>query len=302
MKVIICGCNGLLGQKLVAAAPSDVEVLGIDLHEKARGDSRQLYQKLDISERRSLTKLVRHFRPDWVLNAAAYTDVDGAETERALCWRVNVTAVENLVYACRKVHAKIVHVSTDYIFDGTNGPYREEDFPNPIGYYGRSKLAGENVLKAGDVEFAIARTMVLYGKAEGVRANFVTWLIAKLQAGEHVRIVTDQFGNTTLAEELAAGLWAIVEKSKAGVFHIAGREIIDRYHFALKIAHVFGLNADLIHPITTAELAQAAPRPMRSGLVVDKALKELGIELSDVEGGLRKFKQQFVLDASGSPS
>ncbi|MBN2354980.1 dTDP-4-dehydrorhamnose reductase [candidate division KSB1 bacterium] len=300
MRIVICGCNGLLGQKLMQAAPSAAEVMGFDLQRQLVSQAGHGYKRLDITDRRALTGTIKAFAPDWIINAAAYNNVDGAESERELCWQINVKAVENLAYACRKAHARLVHVSTDYVFDGKEGPYDEEAVPNPIGFYGRSKLAGENVLRLAGIDFAIARTMVLYGRAQGVRPNFVTWLIARLQAGEGATIVTDQYGNTTLSDELAAGLWAIVAKAKTGILNIAGREIIDRYHFALKIAEIFHLDAGLISPIATAQLVQAAPRPMRSGLVVDKALRELNIELSDVAGGLQKLKKQYGSDLSGS--
>jgi len=293
MNVLVTGCHGLLGQKLIQYAPDEYQVFGIDIHEDDWLGLGDRYRQLDLLKRDELKNYMQKINPGWILNAAGYTDVDGAETEKDLCWRINVTAVDNLAYAARKVKAKVVHVSTDYIFDGTDGPYDEEAVPNPIGFYGRSKLASENVLKTSPIEFAIVRTMVLYGKGKQVRPNFVTWLIEKLQNGERVRIVDDQFGNTTLADELALGIWKIVEKSATEIFNIAGREIVDRYTFAQKIAHVFDLDETLIQPIKTSELQQPAPRPLNSGLIVDKAIRELGIELSDVEGGPLKFKRQI---------
>jgi dTDP-4-dehydrorhamnose reductase len=295
MRILITGCNGLLGQNLVRLAPAGAEVAGLDLAATSLPAVSE-YFSVDLGERKQVLAAVSEWQPQWILNAAAFTDVDGAETQRELCWRVNVAAVENLVYACRKVPAAIAHVSTDYIFDGNHGPYREEDPPNPIGYYGRSKLAGENVLTASEVPHAIARTMVLYGYGLSVRPNFVTWLIAKLQKGEGVRIVTDQLGNATLADELALALWRMVEVNASGTFHIAGRDVISRYDFAMAIARVFALDPSLITAITTDQLKQAAPRPMKSGLVVEKAIRELGVRLSGAEEGLRFFKN--VLDAA----
>ena len=294
MRYLITGSNGLLGQKLAASAPADAEIVQIDLQEGSVTAGAFPYRRIDLGERAVVMALMKEFQPDWVVNAAAYTHVDGAEKERERCWRANVTAVENLTRACRRHHAKLVHVSTDYIFDGQNGPYSEEERPNPIGYYGKSKLAGENVLRASDIHFAVARTMVLYGQAQSVRPNFVTWLIDTLQKRQTVRIVDDQFGNTTLADELAEGLWRIVAANASGFYHVAGREIIDRYHFARLIAEVFGLDAALITRIKTAELGQTAPRPMNSGLRVDKALRVLGLSLSDARGGLLRLQQQLA--------
>ena len=293
MRVLITGCNGLLGQKLAAMAPAYVELMGLDLAEHAVALTLGNYRRVDLAERKAVLACFDDFSPDWILNAAAFTNVNSAESERELCWRANVISVENLVLAARKSRSSMVHVSTDYIFDGKNGPYCEDDTPNPIGYYGKSKLASENVLRGSGIPFAVARTMVLYGHAPQIKPDFVSWLIGALRQGKPVRIVTDQYGNTTLADELAQGLWRIVERSAQGIYHIAGAEIVDRYTFALKIAGLFDLEKALITPITTADLQQDAPRPMKSGLVVDKALTDLGLELSDVTGGLVKLKRQM---------
>lgn len=299
MRVLITGCNGLLGQNLIRLAPPDAEIAGLDLAESSLLTVAK-YFSVDLGDRREVLEAVSEWQPQWIVNAAAFTDVDGAETKRDLCWRVNVTAVENLVYACRKVAASIAHVSTDYIFDGQHGPYGEEDAPNPIGYYGRSKLAGENVLVTSRVAHVIARTMVLYGYGLSVRPNFVTWLIDKLQQGERVRIVTDQFGNATLADELALALWRMTEVDAGGVYHVAGRDVVSRYAFAMAIAHAFALDADLITAITTDQLRQAAPRPMKSGLKVDKVVRTLGVSLSTTAEGLLKFKRTIAAAKAAS--
>jgi dTDP-4-dehydrorhamnose reductase len=296
MKILVTGCNGLLGQKLVQYAPRNTTLFGIDLHETCYTELSH-YKVVDLGDLAATRELVNNLQPDWILNAAAFTDVDGAEKMRELCRRVNVTSVENLALACKESGAKLAHVSTDYIFDGNHGPYRETDAPNPIGYYGETKLAGEKALQNSSIEFVIARTMVLYGHGKNVRPNFVTWLVDKLRNGQTVRIVTDQYGNTTLVDELAEGIWKMVNCNSRGVYHIAGCEVTDRYTFAVTIALVFGLATDLIMPITTDQLAQQAPRPMRSGLIVDKAINELGLHLSDVEAGLRRFKTLWDVPA-----
>jgi len=294
MRILITGCNGLLGQKLVELAPVRHEVFGLDLADQGLVMDGSSYYSGSIVDRKPLLRIAQETRPDWILNAAAYTDVDGAESEKELCWKVNVSGVENIAYVARKCRAKVVHISTDYIFDGKDGPYDEEAVPNPLGFYGRSKLAGENVLKMSPVPYTIARTMVLYGTGKNLRPNFVSWLIEQLRDGNRANVVNDQFGNTTLVDELAAGIWSIVRKRKLGVFHIAGTGIVDRFTFAEKIAHVFDLDASLITPISTKDLSQAAPRPMISGLKVDKAVKELGLKLSNVEEGLFKLKMQMT--------
>jgi dTDP-4-dehydrorhamnose reductase len=241
-----------------------------------------------------MRELVQALVPNFIMNAAAFTDVDGSETQRETCWRINVTGVENLIYAAQKVQARLIHVSTDYVFDGKSGPYCEDDRPNPLGFYARSKFAGENALINSEASYAIARTMVLYGTGYEIRPNFVRWLIEQLRNGKSVRIADDQFGNPTLASELAQALRVLAESGRKGVYHISGSELIDRYHFAVKIAETFELEARLIQPIKTQDLKQASLRPLCSGFDISKAVAELGIAMSGVVGGLQKFKAELA--------
>jgi len=293
MKVLVTGALGLLGQRLIEKTPSPIEVLGVDLADHQDLFPQQAYRPCDLADRTAIRELVESFKPDWILNCVAYTNVDGAEEQREACWRANVEVVENLVYAAHKVDARILQVSTDYIFDGKDGPYDENEIPNPLGYYGRSKLAAENVLKASLVDFAIARTMVLYGISRNKRPDFVGWLVGEIGAGRPVRNVTDQIGNTTLNDDLAAGMWTIVDNGFQGIINVAGREIASRYDFALKIAELFDLDASLISPIETHELNQKAPRPLNSGLIVEKATQLLDMQLSNMEQGIRKYQARL---------
>lgn len=292
-KVVITGANGLLGQALVKAFLPEYDVLALarNTASKLPVDS-FLYKSVDLNDRHALRDCVKEFVPNYIINAAAYTNVDGSETDRDACWRANVGGVENLVYAAQKVEARLVHVSTDYVFDGKAGPYKEDDTPNPLGFYARSKLAGENVLISSRINFAIARTMILYGAGFGIRANFVTWVIDQLRQGKAIRAVDDQLGNPTLASELAAALCTLAESGKAGIYHLSGSEIIERFTFAQHIADTFGLDKSLISPVKTAEFKQAAPRPLKSGFIIDKAEKELGVRMSNVRRGLEKFKAE----------
>jgi dTDP-4-dehydrorhamnose reductase len=294
-KVLITGANGLLGQQLVKIFQKDYDTLALGLQPEPRlpGGNFQYYQG-DLTNRQQLRNLVHEFVPNFMINAAGFTDVDGSETQRELCWKVNVSGLENLVYAAQKVNARVIQVSTDYVFDGLAGPYDEEARPNPLGFYGRSKLAGENALISSKVNYAIARTMVLFGTGREIRPNFVTWLITQLLSGKSVRIVDDQFGNPTLASELAVALRQLAESGRKDIYHISGSEVIDRYHFALKIAETFGLDSHLIRPAKTSDLKQAAPRPLRSGFDIAKAVRELGVAMSDAGGGLQKFKAELA--------
>jgi dTDP-4-dehydrorhamnose reductase len=221
------------------------------------------------------------------------TNVDACETEREMCWKVNVEGVENLIEAAKRSDTKVIHVSTDYVFDGKAGPYTEDDRPEPLSYYGKSKLASENALRRSGIPFVIARTMVLYGFAPGVKPNFALWLIENLEKRKKVTVVDDQIGNPTLVDDLAYGLIQAFEMERTGIYHIAGRDIVSRYEFALKLAKVFDLDPLLITPIKTASLHQPAPRPLKSGLLTLKAEVELGYKPSTVEQGLLILKTQL---------
>lgn len=293
-KVLVTGANGLLGQKVVDVFVPDCEVVGSGTKsEPVFEDDTASYSRCDITKRAEVVDLVKVVSPDYIVNAAAYTDVDGSEDDRETCWRVNVVGVENLAVAALKVHAFLVHISTDYVFDGTADTVNECSKPNPLGYYGKSKLAGENALIRSDVQCAIVRTMVLYGLGYGLRPNFATWLVDKLSKQEPVRIVDDQVGHPTLVDDLALAIRRITERRKAGIYHVTGRECVSRFSFALELADVFGFDKSLISQIKTSDLKQKAPRPLMSNFDLKKLHTEVGLELSDVREGLLKFKQQI---------
>jgi len=294
-RILITGTNGLLGQKCSMQLASNYQLFGCDVHDSFIGQNKKVnYTKLDITNRGNVKHFIKEINPQIIINAAAYTDVDGSENHKELCWKINVEGVQNLVYAAEKINAKIIHISSDYIFDGTKGPYKETDIPNALGYYGKSKLASENVFFQSDIDYAIIRTMVLYGFAENIRPNFVTWLIEKLKNGESVTIVTDQFGNPTLADDLARAIKQVIINNAWDLYHISGNEIIDRYSFAIKIADIFKLNKELIKPITTKELNQVSLRPLRSGFILDKIRDDLNLRMLNIDESLKQLKKQMT--------
>jgi dTDP-4-dehydrorhamnose reductase len=297
MRVLITGCHGLLGQKVlkVFLKSTSAEILATAKEPKTFLDLKGFdYTMLDITNRSDVKNLVVYFNPDVIVNTAAYTNVDGCELNRELAWRVNVEGVRNLVHSARRVDAKLIHISTDYIFDGKNGPYDENAIPNPINYYGRTKLASENEIKIGGIRFAILRTNVLYGVGKNVKSNFALWLYNKLSSGEKIKVVTDQIGNPTYVDDLAFAILKVVEFDKEGIYNVGGKDFVSRYDFALKLAEIFSFDHELIIPVKTSELNQVAPRPLKSGLITLKAKAELGLKPYGVEDGIRQFK--FELD------
>lgn len=276
-RIFIVGANGMLGQRTIEFYSSDknVQLFACSIEKKPLFNNVD-YLCCNITERDKIKQAVYNFMPDVIINAAAYTNVDLSETEREIAWKINVKGVEHLAESARVIDAHIIHISSDYIFDGKNGPYSENDKPNPLGYYGRTKLASENVLKISGALYTILRTNVLYGVALKSKADFVEWLVDTVRSGKPVRIVDDQVSNPTFIDDLVQAISKVIEFRKYGVYNIGGREFLSRYEFTEIIADYFNLNKSLITPIKTKELNQAARRPLKSGLITLKAEAELG--------------------------
>ena len=253
------------------------------------------YIPCDITNREQVKKIVYDFCPDYIVNAAAFTNVDKSETEREQAWKVNVKAVEYIAEAARVIDAHLIHISSDYIFNGKNGPYSENTIPNPIGYYGRTKLASENALKISGAIYTILRTNVLYGTAPDSRPDFVKWVVESLRNKKNIRVVIDQINNPTFIDDLVQAISKIIEFGRTGIYHIGGREFLSRFEFTNIIADYFHLDKSLVTPITTEELNQRAKRPLKSGLITLKAETELGYKPHLIPEALEEMKRELVL-------
>jgi len=251
------------------------------------------YFQIDLSNRSQTQQFLNSIKPDLIINAAAYTDVDKSEEERELCWNTNVRGVENITESSMAGKAILVHISTDYVFDGEAPPYREVDRPNPRGNYARSKMASENIVKSSKFEYLIIRSQVLYGTGKNLSLNFVTWVIDQLVKGNKIRVVSDQVGKPTYVPDVSEAIFKLLEIKSYGLFHVSGTESITRYDFALKIARTFGLQKELIDSIATSELKQAAPRPLNSSFVLDKLFNNIGWLPHDVDSGLNLLKKEL---------
>lgn len=293
-RILITGSNGMLGQRTVEfyQSKNNYEILALSVEDKSVIEDVE-YLSCDLADKDKLKKAVYDFCPDAIINAAAFTNVDLSETERELAWKINVKGVEYLAEASRVIDAHLVHISTDYIFDGRNGPYSESAKPNPIGYYGRTKLASENVLKLSGINYTVLRTNVLYGIAKNSRPDFVKWVVNMLRDKKQIRIVTDQINNPTFIDDLVHAINKVIEFKKYGVFNIGGSEFLSRYDFTLRIAEYFGFDESLIVPIKTSELNQPARRPLKSGLLTIKAQSELGFKPHTIEETLNLMKKEL---------
>jgi dTDP-4-dehydrorhamnose reductase len=291
-RILIIGSNGMLGQSIVENLylRKDVE-LSLASAEDNSFFGEIAYTKLDISDKKQVKELVMNFYPDFIINTAAYTNVDKSESEKELAWNINVKGVEYLAKFAVPSNAHLIHISSDYVFDGISGPYTEDDLPNPISYYGRSKLAGENVIKRFDIKSTIIRTNVLFGATKFGRPDFVKWVYDSLQNKKTIKIVTDQINNPTFIDDLARAIVSVCDISISGLFNIGGSEFLNRFEFTRKIAEYFQLDFSLVHPILTKELNQPAPRPLNSGLINLKAETQINYKprsLNDCFGIIKK--------------
>jgi dTDP-4-dehydrorhamnose reductase len=295
-RILLIGSNGMLGQRLVESFKSagKFELLCTSMEDESYYSGVE-YKKIDIIQRQEVRKVVLDFFPDFIINAAAFTNVDKSETEKETAWKINVNGVENIAFYSWTIDAHLIHFSTDYIFDGKNGPYTEDDLPNPVGYYGRTKLAAENSIRISGTKNTIIRTNVLYGPAKNGRPDFVKWVVNSLRDKKVIRIVTDQIGNPTYIDDLVSAINNIIELKKEGIFNIGGREMISRYDFTLRIADYFRLDKSLIQMIVTKDLNQPALRPLKSGFITLKAETELDYKPHTIEETFELMKNELGL-------
>ncbi len=304
MKILITGSNGLLGQKLVYKLRNQP---GIACIATARGVNRlvkqegYVYDSLDITDKKNVETVFAKHLPDVVINTAAMTNVDACETDRDACWLMNVTAVENQVNVLENLKAQhkdynphFIHLSTDFIFDGTHGPLDENEKPNPLSYYAESKLAAESIVTASALDWAIARTVLVYGIVDNMsRSNIVLWVKANLEQGKTINVVDDQFRTPTLAEDLADGCILIAQKRAKGIYNISGRDFYSILELAHVVADYYGLDKSLIRPSKSADIKQPAKRPPITGFIIDKAVNELGYQPHSFTEGIRLLEEQM---------
>jgi len=295
-RLLIIGSNGMLGQRLVEyfSADNSFELLAASVENKSFFDKLN-YRTLDITDKSAVKKITKEFYPDYIINSAAYTNVDGCESEKELAWKINVTGPEHLAFYASTINAHFIHISSDYVFDGKAGPYSETDKVNPISYYGKSKLASENILHKTGGKYTIIRPNVLYGPAKYGRNDFVKWVITSLRNGKQIRIVDDQFNNPTYIDNLVLAISSIINFNKTGLYHIGGKELLNRFDFTMRIADYFNLDKSLVSRIKTEELNQAANRPLKSGLVTLKAETELSYKPFSIEETFSLMQKELNL-------
>ena len=272
MRILITGAFGQLGHSLqsVLSKKSNYELICTGRKVKKGQEG----IPLDIRNQVALKELINTTAPDILVNLAAMTNVDACELNPKLAGEINVAGLEHI---CDSFKGKIIHLSTDYVFDGTSGPYKEDDPLNPISIYGKTKLASEHILLEKDIKNLVIRGNVLYDYSPHTSASFLNWVVSSLKGNQEIKVVEDQFNNPTWTRSMSDIIELSIENDLEGIIHWGDSVHISRFEFAKLIAKKFSLNESLIKPVLTFELNQPARRPLQSGLSTEKLVNMLDI-------------------------
>ena len=301
--ILITGSNGLLGQKITERL---LETGQFNWIATSKGANRfpvqegYVYAEMDILDPENVKKVIEEYQPDAIIHTAAMTNVDTCEAQQELAHKLNVDAVQTLVDICEAHNIQLVHLSTDFIFDGTEGPYDEMAAPNPLSYYGRTKLEAEEVIKNSKSKWAILRTILVYGISSDMsRSNIVLWAKSALEKGNPINVVNDQWRTPTLAEDLADCCLLAVEHDAHGVYNASGKDMMSVAELVRRVADYWKLDNSIVTEVSSSTLNQDARRPARTGFILDKAVTDLGYQPRSFEEGLALLDQQII---SGSKS
>ena len=288
MKILITGAAGFLGKKLITILSKDKAVTLIPTDRVGNK-----VEKMDITDKEEVMCVFAAHKPDVAIHCAAMSDVDGCEDQKERAMAINRDGTANVVEACNAADALLVHISTDFVFDGRKGGYAEEDKPHPLSYYAKTKYEGEKRVRNRSSKWMVVRPEVLYGyNGDGSERSFTIWVYDSLKAGKNIRVVDDQFNTPTLIDDIAIAIGKLIKKDARGIWHVAGPDRLSRYGMAVILADEFKYDKRLIIPIKTSELRQKALRPQDSSLNTEK-LKRAGILMHKFREGVRIMKGQM---------
>ena len=292
MNILITGANGFLGYYLV----EQLLCKGHHVIATGKGQCRLpfskypnfQYEEMDFTDPFSIHDVFENIKPDVVIHAGAMSKPDECELDQMKAYLVNVEGTVQLLINSADIKSFFIFLSTDFVFDGERGMYNEEDIPNPVNYYGKTKLEAEEAVKEYEHDWAIVRTVLVYGKNFSGHSNILKIVKEKLEKGEEYKVVDDQVRTPTYVGDLATGIVSIVEKRAKGIFHLSGKNMLTPYQMAIKAAEHLKLDKSLLKKVTAASFTQPARRPLKTGFNIDKARKELGFEPLSFEEGLNK--------------
>jgi len=292
MKILITGGSGLLGSKIAATATRKGHEVysGYKEHEVIHGAPIEL----DICDKQEVIKAFDRIKPQAVVHAAALTNVDKCEEDQKLAWRVNVEGTRNILESSELHNAFFIYVSTDYVFSGEQGMYKETDRPDPINNYGLTKLEAERMIKDSSIEWCIARPSVIYGSTPAAgKVNFALWILNNLKQGKPIKIITDQWVSPTLNTNLAEMILEVMERRLIGLYHLAGATPLNRSEFASLIAETFQCDKTWITSVKSDEMNWLAKRPRNTSLNVEKATETLRHKPLEIRQALNKLKKEI---------
>lgn len=296
-KILVTGSNGLLGQKLtdlyLQKKNKQLIATGVGANRHPEKDG-YIYTELDITDRESVYSIIMQYKPDCVINTAAMTNVDACETDHEGCDKLNTESVNYLVEACNTVNAHLIHLSTDFIFNGEKGPYSEKDKPEPLSYYGHSKLNAEKIIINTSLNWSIIRTVLVYGLVSDMsRSNIVLWAKNALDKGNPINVVDDQFRTPTLAEDLAIGCFLVENSQSEGIYNISGKDLMSIYELVERVSKYFNLSMEHVSKVKSNTLNQPAKRPPFTGFKLDKAINDLNYNPHSFEEGIKIIFDQI---------
>tara|TARA_Y100000034_G_scaffold100570_1_gene124084 strand:- start:5707 stop:6606 length:900 start_codon:yes stop_codon:yes gene_type:complete len=295
-KVVVTGSNGLLGQTLIdklIESPNH-KVYGFSRGQNRHPNSDFSYISIDLTDKEELRKSMEEIRPDTIINTAAMTHVDVCEQNKEDCDKVNVAMVASLVSICEELDIHLIHLSTDFVFDGQKGIYKETDAVNPLSYYAASKVKSEEIIKESKAVYTILRTILVYGSVHDMsRTNIVLWVLNALKNNQTITVVHDQYRMPTSVDSLAEACVLAMDNKVEGVFHISSSQLMSVYQIAFQVAQEFGLNTKLIQPISSEALNQPANRPRKTGFDLSKSESELKYRPKSFKEELLAFKSTY---------
>jgi dTDP-4-dehydrorhamnose reductase len=296
--ILVTGSNGLLGQKITEKIIAEG---GYQLIATSKGENRfpikkgYVYEEMDILNSDQVAQVIEKYRPDSIIHTAALTNVDTCHVQQELAFELNVMAVANLISICEQYQIHLIYLSTDFVFDGKEGPYDENAIPNPVSYYGETKLMAEKLVQQSKCAWTILRTILVYGIiSDASRSNIVLWAKEALAKGNPINVVNDQFRMPTLAEDLADACLLSAEGKAHGVYHISGKEMMSIAEIVRHVADFWNLDQSLIKEVSSSTLNQEAKRPLKTGFILTKAMAVLNYQPRSFGEGLVMVSEQLI--------
>lgn len=291
MNILVTGASGLLGSHLVSRLDGSHKVVGISRHQPTYLNSKSVSSlAIDMISFESFNNFLINSEYNVIINCAAMSDVDRCEMEKETASAINSGAVRSLAGRCKERGILLIHISTDYVFDGKAGPYREDDSTNPINHYGRTKLEAEEIIRKSGCDFIIARTVHVYGNLPDTPSKQIAWLLSARDTGREILGAIDQYSNPTWAGNLADSLIELMNSDFRGIIHIGGSDYISRYEFAIEASKLLGIDSNLIKKTTLDKLNLAALRPLRAGLNIEKIKRLLKTQPMSISEGLAEVQ------------